>query len=157
NGCDIDIDHNPFLRLSPNQPWRWYFRYQHLYAPLAYLFVGLHTVLWQDLVYLFARRLAHLTDLPHPPARLLPFAFWKLFYFTVVLAVPMLVLPLPWWQVLLGYLAMKAVASVLFVFLLVGTHFSDVTEFPALAPDGSVGRGWALHNLVTSCDWSPHS
>ena len=25
NGCDVDIDENPFVRLSPNQPWRWYF------------------------------------------------------------------------------------------------------------------------------------
>src|SRR5262249_25972372 len=55
NGCDVDIDENPFVRLSPNQPWRWYFRYQHLYAPLAYVLVALHTVVWQDFVYLFKK------------------------------------------------------------------------------------------------------
>jgi linoleoyl-CoA desaturase len=69
----------------------------------------------------------------------------------------MLALPLPWWQVLLGYLGMKAAASLLFVFLLIGTHFSDVTEFPALAANSSVGKTWAMHNLATACDWSPHS
>jgi linoleoyl-CoA desaturase len=157
NGCDIDIDENPFLRLSPNQPWRWHFRFQHLYAPLAYIFVALHTILWQDFVYLFKRRLANMTDIRHPPYQYAIFVLCKLFYFGAVLAVPMAVLPLPWWQVLLGYLAMKAVASLVFVFLLIGTHFSDVTDFPAVAVDGSVGRTWAQHNLATACDWAPHS
>ena len=157
NGCDIDIDENPFLRLSPNQPWRPYFRFQHLYAPLAYLAVALHTVLWQDFVYLFKRRLANLTDITHRPHRYAAFALGKAAYFGMVLALPMAALPLPWWQVLLGYLAMQGVASLVFVFLLVGTHFSDATDFPVVAADGSVGHGWATHNLVTACDWAPHS
>jgi linoleoyl-CoA desaturase len=157
NGCDIDIDENPFVRLSPNQPWRPHFRYQHLYAPFAYVFVALHTVLWQDFVYLFKRRLANLDGITHPPHQYAVFGLCKLAYFVVVLAVPMLVLPLSWWQVLLGYLAMKAAASLLFVFLLIGTHFSDVTDFPAVGAGASVGRSWALHNLATACDWAPHS
>ena len=48
-------------------------------------------------------------------------------------------LPLPWWQVVLGYLAMTASASVVFVFLLIGTHFSDETEFPAVDAAGTSG------------------
>jgi len=157
NGCDIDIDENPFLSLSPNQPWRRHFRLQALYAPLAYLGVALHTVLWQDFVYLFKRRLANLADITHRPHRYAAFALGKAAYFGVVLALPMAALPLPWWQVLAGYLAMQGVASLVFVFLLVGTHFSDATEFPVVAADGSVGHSWATHNLVTTCDWAPHS
>lgn len=157
NGCDIDIDENPFLRLSPNQPWRWHFQFQYLYAPFAYIFVALHTILWQDVVYLFKRRLANMTDIRHPPQQYAIFILSKLFYFSIVLVVPMLVLPLPWWQVLLGYLSMKAVASLVFVFLLIGTHFSDVADFPSVTASGSLGRTWAEHNLATACDWAPHS
>ena len=157
NGCDIDIDENPVLRLSPNQPWRWRFQFQHRYAPFAYIFVVLHTIVWQDFAYLFKRRLANMTDISHPPHQYAIFALCKALYFAVVLAVPMLLLPLPWWQTLLGFLAMNAVASLVFVFLLIGTHFSEATEFPVVASDGTVGRTWAIHNLVTACDWSPHS
>src|SRR5205814_1826400 len=78
NGCDIDIDDNHFVRLSPNQPWRPHFRFQHLYAPLAYVFVALHTVLWQDFVYLFKKRLANMTDLKHPPHEYAVFFLSKL-------------------------------------------------------------------------------
>jgi linoleoyl-CoA desaturase len=157
NGCDIDIDENPFLRLSPNQPWRRRFRFQHLYAPIAYVFVALHTVVWQDFVYLFKKRLANMKDIHHPPIQYVIFALCKLFYVGAVLAVPICVLPLPWQQTLLGYLAMQAVASLLFVFLLIGTHFSDATEFPAVDAHGSLARTWAMHNLATACDWAPHS
>lgn len=157
NGSDIDIDENPFLRMSPNLPWRSHFRFQHLYAPLVYTLVGVYTTLWGDFVYLFKRRMANLPDITHRPHQYALFALGKVFYFAVVLAIPMAVLPLPWWEVLLGYLAMQAVGSLMFVFLFAGTHFSDVTDFPAVSAGGRVGRTWAEHNLATACDWAPHS
>jgi linoleoyl-CoA desaturase len=46
---------------------------------------------------------------------------------------------------------------VVFVFLLIGTHFSDETEFPAVDAAGNLPHAWARHNLVTACDWSPTS
>ena len=52
NGSDTDIDENPFVRLSPNQPWRPWFRWQHLYAPFAYSLAALYTTVWGDFVYL---------------------------------------------------------------------------------------------------------
>lgn len=157
NGCDIDIDENPFLRLSPNQPWRPHFRWQHLYAPAAYLLVALHTILFQDFVYLFKRRLANMTDIRHPPHQYALFVLSKVLYFGLVLGLPLAVLPVPWWQVVVGYFAMSASASVAFVFLLIGTHFSDDTEFPAVDAAGNLPHAWARHNLVTACDWSPTS
>ena len=66
-------------------------------------------------------------------------------------------LPLPWWLVVLGYLAMSAGASLTFVFLLIGTHFSDETDFPTAGAGGELGRTWAEHQLATACDWSPES
>jgi linoleoyl-CoA desaturase len=66
NGSDIDIDHNPFFRLSPNQPRRFWFRWQHLYAPAVYCLVVLHTVFVQDLMYLHQRKIADLRDIRHP-------------------------------------------------------------------------------------------
>ncbi|MFO0850597.1 MAG: acyl-CoA desaturase [Gemmataceae bacterium] len=157
NGCDIDIDENLFLRLSPNQPWRPHFRWQHLYAPLAYVFVAVHTIVWQDFAYLWKRRLANMTDLRHPWHQYLLFGLSKGLYAGLTLGLPMWLLPVPWWQVLLGYLAMTATVSVVFVFLLIGTHFSDATEFPATTPAGDLPYTWAEHNLATACDWAPES
>ena len=157
NGCDIDIDENPFIRLSPNQPWRWHFQFQHWYAAPLYVFVALHTILFQDFVYLFKRRLANMTDIRHPPHQYALFVLSKGLYFGVTLVLPTCVLPVPWWQVLLGYLVMTAAASLVFVFLLIGTHFSEAAAFPAIDGDGNLPYTWAEHNLLTACDWSPTS
>ena len=58
---------------------------------------------------------------------------------------------------MLGYLAMSSAVSLMFVFLLIGTHFSDRTDFPAVDADGNLDRTWAEHNLATACDSAPES
>ena len=75
----------------------------------------------------------------------------------VLLGVPLAVIDRPWWHIVLGFLLVNGLTSILFVVLLIGTHFADLADFPVPAADGSVGRSWAEHNLATACDWSPHS
>jgi linoleoyl-CoA desaturase len=157
NGCDIDIDHNPFFRLSPNQPNHWRFRYQHLYAPVAYCLVALHTVWWQDYRYLGKKNLANLRGIRHAYRRYLVFFLCKAAYLTLTILIPLMVLPFAWWQIALGYVAVTGVVSLCFVFLLIGTHFSTEAEFPIVGTDGRLSHGFALHVLKTSVDWNPNS
>lgn len=157
NGCDIDIDENPFFRLSPNQPWRWYFRFQAIYAPVVYCLVALHTIWWQDFAYLRKRELANLRDIRHEWPRYLQFAGCKAIYVTIAIVLPIWVLPFPWWQIAANYLIANAVVSLAFVFLLIGTHFSMEAEFPVPAPDGKLPFTWAEHVLRTSVDWNAKS
>jgi linoleoyl-CoA desaturase len=157
NGCDIDIDHNAFLRLSPNHRRRWYHRFQHLYAPVIFWLVDVHTVFYQDFEYLFKRRLANMVDIRHPRSEYVLFVACKAAYIAIVAIIPMLVLDLPWWQVLLGALTMSFVASVAFVTLLIGTHFAEEAQFPHFDRQGYISHDWAEHALVTSVDWNPES
>jgi linoleoyl-CoA desaturase len=157
NGCDIDIDSNLFVRLSPNHPRRWYQRYQHIYAPFLYAVVGLHSAFVQDFEYLFKRDLANLKDIEHPRSFYTAFAVRKIVFATLVIVLPLALLPFAWWQILLGALAANAVASFVFIAMLIGTHFAEETAFPEPAADGSLGADFATHALVTSLDWHPHS
>ncbi|HWA92860.1 MAG TPA: acyl-CoA desaturase [Rhizomicrobium sp.] len=157
NGCDIDIDENPFLRLSPNHaPKRWQ-RRQHLYAVPVYMLTLLHSIFWGDFVYLRKRSLANMHDIRHHPLDIASFVAAKLAYLAITLLVPMLVLPFAWWQVLIGYVAMTAAMSLLFIFLLVGTHFSDAASFPKPQADGTLPTTWAEHAVASSVDWAPES
>lgn len=157
NGCDADIDHNPLIRLSPNHPWRPVFRLQHLYAPLVYLTVGLHSILIQDVIYIFKRRLANLTDIRHGPADYANFVAAKVGFFTITFALPIAMSPLPWWQMALAYLVSSMIMSLLFVFTLVGTHFSDTSRFPTVRADGSIDGSFVDNTFATSVDWNPTS
>lgn len=157
NGCDVDIDSNAFLRLSPNHPRRWYHRYQHLYAPFIFWLVDIHAVFYNDFVYLFKKRLANMVDITHRPRDYVVFALSKLAYVALVFVLPLITLDLPWWMVLSGSLVMSFGVSLMFVLLLIGTHFALETEFPEFDEEGRLDNNWAVHALVTSLDWSPES
>lgn len=157
NGCDIDIDETVFFRLTPNQPRRRHHRYQHLYAPIVYWFVGLHTVVYQDIVYLFKKRLANMTDIRHPWREYGVFVLCKLAYVALIFVLPIAVMDRPWWHIVLGVLIMSAAMSLVFVTLLIGTHFCEEARFPNPDADGRLPHGWATHALVTALDWSPTS
>lgn len=157
NGCDVDIDENPFIRLSPNHPGRRYQAFQHLYAPFIYAMVALHSIFVQDFIYLFKKRLANLHDIRHPPIQYVLFVVSKLAYFGLALALPMTLLDYAWWQVLIGYLFVTAVQSLTFIFMLVGTHFTEETACPVVDEEGYLPHSWADHALLTSMDWLPRN
>jgi linoleoyl-CoA desaturase len=157
NGCDIDIDSNFFLRLSPNHPRRWHQRAQHLYAPFIFWLVDIDTVFFKDIQYLFRHRLANMVDITHPRWAYAMFFVCKAAYLSIVMGIPLLVLPVPWWQVIVGWMVMSLVSSTVFVYLLIGTHFAEETAFPELDEDGIIDHDWAIHAMVTSLDWNPCS
>jgi linoleoyl-CoA desaturase len=152
NGCDIDIDSNFWLRLSPNHRQRWHQRFQHLYAPVIFWLVDLDTVFFKDIQYLYRRRLANMTDIRHPLSAHVAFFLSKLCYIVIVLVAPLLALPFPWWQIVLGWMVMTFVSSAVFVYLLIGTHFAEETAFPEVNAAGMIDHDWATHAMVTSLD-----
>jgi linoleoyl-CoA desaturase len=157
NGCDIDIDENPFLRLSPNHPRRGLQRWQHLYAPFVYLIVVLHSVFYGDFVYLFKTQLANMRDIRHKRGDVVLFAVGKLAYVALNIGLPLVFIHAPAWRILAGYAAVTAMMSLLFVMLLIGTHFAQEVEFPMPSGMGVLPRDWAVHALETSVDWMPGS
>lgn len=157
NGCDIDIDSNAFLRLSPNHPRRWYQRYQHIYAPFLYAIVGFHSAFLQDFQYLTTTELANLKNIKHKPGFYAAFFARKIAYAVIVLAIPIALLPFAWWHVVLGALLMNAVSSFVFVSMLIGTHFAEEVTFPHPDATGALGHDFATHALETSLDWLPQS
>jgi linoleoyl-CoA desaturase len=157
NGSDIDIDNNLFLCLSPNHQKRWYMRYQHIYAPFIFWLVDIHTVFIQDVHYLLKRRLANMTDIRHPPSAYVGFVACKAAFVALAFGIPAMMLPLAWWQVLLGGLTVSFISSCLFVYLLIGTHFAEETAFPETDASGRLAHDWPTHAMLTSLDWNPYS
>jgi len=157
NGSDIDIDRNPFFRLSPNQPSKAYFRWQHWYAPFVYCLVVVHTVFVQDFRYLHQRQIANLKAIRHPWTAHVALYLSKIAFTFIVLILPWSMTSLTLFQVIAGYLIVGSVVSLLFVFLLIGTHFSDTTQFPVPNAEGAIGHSWAVHALITAQDWAPAS
>lgn len=157
NGSDIDIDENPVLRLSPNHPWRPRHRYQHLYVPFAYMLTLWDSIFVSDVKYLLKKDLANMRGIAHPPREYATFILLKLFYLAINIVLPLAFIRLPWWQIAAGYVAVNALVSLVFVVLLVGTHFSTEASFPLADADGRLPTSWAAHALETALNWSPES
>lgn len=157
DGCDADIDENHLVRLSPyHRPHRLH-RYQHLYAPFLYAIVQLHSIFFQDWVYLFKRRLANMRDWRATRLQMAEFGAGKLYHFAVALIIPMAVAPYAWWQILIAYFLMTNIISLIFVFALIGTHLAEETRFSKPDDTGAIPGRWAENNLAASLDWSPES
>ena len=157
HGSDIDIDKNPLLRLSPDHPWRPLHRYQHYYAPFAYMLALVHSVFWGDWVYLLSSDYAWMRRGISLHALWLSFVSFKLIHFALMLGAPLMATDYSLFQIVTTYLFAGSISSVAFIVMLVGTHFFDGAEFPKPSSAGELATSWARHNLITSCDWNPDS
>jgi linoleoyl-CoA desaturase len=148
-GVDPDIDQAPFGRLTPEQPWRPWHRYQHVYMWFLYGFLALRWFLIADFVELAhpsrsrpAVRRPHRADaakvmagkaLHFSWALLLPFAFHR------------------WWMVLTFYLACSWLLGFSLAVVFQLAHCSGAVEFsPADTPRR--GGDFVLHQLNTTAD-----
>ena len=152
-GSDVDIDKNPFLRLSPTHPWKPKHKYQAFYAPFVYMFTLLHSIFMSDWVYLFSKEYHWMKKGISKRELYLRFISYKVFYFLIVLVFPILFANFSWGFVVLTYLLTSAFTSLVFIIMLVGTHFFDGADYPQ--PEGEfLEHSWAVHQLFTSCDWN---
>jgi linoleoyl-CoA desaturase len=149
-GFDADLALAPFARLAPGQPWRPWYRAQHVYIWPLYGFLALKNLLVSDLVSLARRRLG---DQPlRQPLRVRTVAqivLGKFAHLAWAVAVPLLCNP--WWAVLAFYLACSWLVGFALAVTFQLAHCVDVTAVvePELPRRGDA---FAAHQLRTTAD-----
>ena len=113
DGLDEDIDMHPIMRFSPLKPRYWWHRFQHIYS---WAFYSLMTVFWMTAKDWLQLRRYHKKDLIRPSGNSVSklstsLAFTKTAYFTYMLALPMWLSGVHWFQVLAGWIVMQLVAG----------------------------------------------
>jgi linoleoyl-CoA desaturase len=156
-GSDQDIEGNPLFRLSPDHPWQPMHRYQKFYAPFGYALALLHSVFIGDWVYLFAIKYEWMREGVSKRGLYLKFFLTKVLHFAITFAIPIFVANISPLNVALTYVSVSMIVSLVFVIMLIGTHFYEGAKFPTLDSSGALAHNWAVHQLVTSCDWNPDS
>ena len=149
-GYDTDIDQMPFARLAPQQPWRPWHRYQHLYMWALYGFLTLQWFVMSDFQTLMRRRVgAH--ELPVTPRKrdVSLIVLGKLVHLGWAIVLPMAFHP--WWGVLGFYLVSSWLVGFLLANIFQLAHCVDRAEF---FPPDTPRRGaeFELHQLRTTVD-----
>jgi linoleoyl-CoA desaturase len=156
DGCDADIDNNPFLRLSPQHPLKHYQRYQHVYAIFVYCIYSLHWFLVKDLFYLFRKKVANLQHKKHSVKEFGLLFFWKVAYIAFLIIIP-IIYGYDTGDVLLSFVIMHICLSLFFIHVLIATHLCMETQFPERDGNGSLPGDYYTHQLITSLDYAPTS
>lgn len=157
DGCDVDIDENPLMRLSPSHPFKKHHKYQYLYASFFYLFYTLHWILVKDFKYLRKNELANLNDISHSPWMKLELIGLKVAYFALILGLPLVFAGWTWWYVLLCFGIMHHIISLFFILTLAISHLSDATIFVTLDATKAIEMTYFQHQLAVSVDYHPKS
>lgn len=87
----------------------------------------------------------------------LSFLAFKILHFGLMLALPLIALDYPPVIIVATYFLAGSLTSLVFIVMLVGTHFFNEATFPVPSADACLHNSWARHNLETSCDWNPTS
>jgi linoleoyl-CoA desaturase len=153
-GVDGDIASSGLLRQSPGRSPRWFHRYQHLYAFPLYSLAMLNWALVKDYQELLAggrgpdgRRLHRRSDV----AVLLGF---KAVHYGWTFVIPFFVLGVPWWQFLIGFVAMHLTAGLILGTVFPLAHVVEGPSFPTPDAAGTMNDAWIAHELATTADFS---
>lgn len=158
-GLDPDIDGGPLVRLSPADRWRPIHRFQHLYAPLFYLLTGPLLTMVVDWKWLFDRTFSARLGVSHPRGTVARLFLGKLLFITMMVGVPVAVLPLPAWQVIGGFVLANMAVGLLVALVLLPAHCMEFASFDgAGAPSSPCDADTvARRQLDMTLDYAPRS
>jgi linoleoyl-CoA desaturase len=151
DGIDSDIDFGPIARLTSEQPWYPWHRFQHLYCWIAYGSLLPKWVFLEDFLIFFTRKIG-----PHDLPKLDRSDVARFVIAKVVFVAWAIVIPSffhPFWQVMLFHLLAIYTLGVTLATVFQSAHCVEGVEFPVVPEDGAVDQEWAAHQLETTVDF----
>ncbi|WP_245811219.1 fatty acid desaturase family protein [Ekhidna lutea] len=157
SGMDEDISpKGGILRFDPNSPVKPHHKWQHIYAWFLY---GLMTMSW-IVVKDFSQLAEYTKDgmLKKQTKSVTKAWIWliltKVFYYSYILALPILFTSLPWYHILLGFILMHYVAGFSLACIFQPAHVMEDHSFESVEHTDTVEENWAVHQLKTTCNFA---
>ncbi|MCS7324796.1 MAG: acyl-CoA desaturase [Anaerolineae bacterium] len=155
-GLDEDLETQGMLRMSPHEPWKLRFRWQHWYSPLVYALTGFSFLLRDFRVFFTGRSSPwHVYPKMNVKERFI-FMVGKAMFFSISLVLPLVMMP--WWVALIGWLVMLIVVSLILASIFQLAHVMEHAEFPE--PEGDplhIANEWAIHEVETTVNFAPRN
>ena len=81
----------------------------------------------------------------------------KILYYSVFLIIPLLTIPVSWYWVIGGFLLMHFTSGLVLSTIFQTAHVVPTSEYPIPDGNGELDNNWTIHQLYTTCDYSPKS
>ncbi len=158
-GHDEDINPRGVLRLSPHSDWKKMHKYQFIYAWFIY---GLMTISWmvfkdfERIIRYHNTGLAKRNNANIVTEWIILIAF-KVVYVSYIFVLPVIFTALAWWQILIGILIMHYITGFILAIIFQPAHVIEGTEYPMPDENNSLETNWAIHQLLTTTNFSNNS
>lgn len=151
---DSDIDQIPVIRLNPKQKLWKIHRFQYIYTFFFYSLTSLSWVFIKDYSLFFGSKITRHKQNPSPAREIFRLFGYKLIYYTLFLIIPVIIIPLPWYYILLGFLLLHIVEGLTLALIFQLAHIVEGTDFPVPDQDGTMEYSWAVHQMYTTADFA---
>lgn len=155
---DEDIDTPFFLTFSPNKKKYWIHKFQHLYA---WMFYGMMTVYWvtiKDFIALTKyRNKGLIRDNKEYTKEIFVTIFWKLFYYSYVLLIPILFNDAGIGWVLTGFFISHFVTGLMISIIFQLAHVMPDMSFPQADENNLIDVSWFEHQLQNTSNFSQNA
>lgn len=156
HGMDEDIGTKVVIRLSDQTPLKPFHRYQHIYVFFLY---GLMTLkmLTNDFSKITNYRKRGMIGQQKPAfgEEYSQMMLLKVTYLFFALVLPVLITPLLWWQVLIGFMVMHLTSGFILSTIFQMAHIVEEAHQPMPNQEGNIENAWAIHQLETTANFAP--
>ncbi len=151
---DSDLQITGIIRVIPGSDYKWYHKYQYIYAPFAYTIYSLFWVFIKDFVIYFSGE-----QNPKDKNFYYHLSFWvqKFVYLTYILIMPILFSSQIWYVVFSGFILMHLILSLFLLFTFFMTHHVENTYYPTTDENGFINTSWFMNQIKSSNDMYPYS
>lgn len=156
-GQDEDIHMPLVLRFSPHQKRYWFHRFQHIYAWFLYGLMTMLRLFVSDFTRAWKYRSMKLVTEKVFRKELFRAIAWKLFYFGYILVLPIVLMPEHAGIFILSFFVMQFISGFILAIIFQTAHVMPNCEYPLPDENGRIENSWAVHEMLTTTNYSPGS
>lgn len=150
---DTDLEMGGIIILEKSDSKSWYHKYQHLYAPMVYLFASILLLGIIDFKRMLTAQHGNIKINKIPLVHWFYFFVVKSIHFLVFLIIPITLTAFSWQAILLSYFIMHLLVSIFMVFTFVISH--HVTEVARAEANNTnqIEDSWVRYQIISAIDF----
>jgi linoleoyl-CoA desaturase len=153
-GLDTDLNMVEWIRLIPDSKLKPYHKLQPFYLVGVYSLYSLFWIFIKDPLYTISKIKENGTK---SIGLLFSMIYQKLFYFSIILILPIIYSQQPLSIVLLGFICMHVFQSLFLSLTFMATHHVIGANYPTINSEGKVELSWMRNQIECSNDFHPFS